>query len=381
MFLRSLKLNNFRNYKSLNIKFGTNKTIILGKNAQGKTNLLESIYYLSTLSSYRASSDSELIFMGESSAKIRAEVERNDTSISLDVFLNPPNNKVLKINDLKKARYSDFIGSLIVVSFSINDLLLLRGTPSDRRKWIDNSISQLYPAYVERLNKYNRIKTQKNNLLKEFKGNIHLSDGQKNTLTVWNEQLAVSWSNLIHLRQKYLKEIQKRSVKKHKHISVGEEKLVLGYNSTVTGDFNSDVNETQDIQVILEYYTELLDKKQNEEIIRAQSLIGPHRDDISFFINNIDAKSYASQGQQRTVVLALKLAELDFIREIINENPVLLLDDVLAELDQARQNFLLDSIKEDIQTIITTVDISSFEPPYLEGVSIFKVENGKIIED
>ncbi|EKE02778.1 MAG: hypothetical protein ACD_20C00334G0007 [uncultured bacterium] len=378
MFLKKLKLTNYRNYKTCNIEFPTNKTIFVGKNAQGKTNILESIYYLATLSSYRSSSDSELIHWGESNTQIKAEIERFETQVTLDVFINPPNNKVLKVNGLKKTKSSQFLSNLLVVNFGIDDLLLLRGTPSDRRKWINDAISQLYPVYNERLAKYNKIRLQRNNLLKEFKGNIHLTQSQIDSLSVWNDQIIVAGSNLIHLRQKYLKEISKFAHKKHKHISIGEEKLSIKYNSTVTGDFDVEKEEVITSDKIAKIYSDIIQEKRNEEIIRGQTVIGPHRDDISFFINNVDAKSFASQGQQRTIVLALKLAELDFIKNIVGENPVLLLDDVLAELDPARQNFLLDSIKEDIQTIITTVDISNFEPPYLEGVTIYHVESGSI---
>ncbi|OGI16991.1 MAG: hypothetical protein A2255_09990 [Candidatus Melainabacteria bacterium RIFOXYA2_FULL_32_9] len=378
MFLKKLDLLNFRNYKTCSIDFPTNKTIFVGKNAQGKTNILESIYYLATLSSYKATSDSELIYWGEKSTKIKAEIERFDTQVSLDIFINPPGNKILKVNGLKKTKYSQFLGNLLVVNFGIADLLLLRGTPSDRRKWINDAISQLYPVYIERLAKYNKIRLQRNNLLKEFKGNIHLTKSQSDSLSVWDDQIIVAGSNLIHLRQKYLKEINKIAHKKHKHISIGEENLLIKYNSTITGDFDTEVNEVMPADKIAGVYSDIIQEKRREEIIRGQTVIGPHRDDISFLINNIDAKSYASQGQQRTIVLALKLAELDFIKDIVGENPILLLDDVLAELDHTRQNFLLDSIKEDIQTIITTVDISNFEPPYLEGVTIYKVEAGSI---
>jgi DNA replication and repair protein RecF len=381
MFIKKIELKNFRNYKSCLIDFPSNKTILVGKNAQGKTNLLESIYYLATLSSYRAATDSELVSWGEELARIKAETVRNDTDISLEVLINPPNQKKLKVNDIKKTKYSQFLGNLMVVNFGISDLLLLRGTPSDRRKWLDDAISQLYPTYIERLTKYNKIRTQRNNLLKEFKGNINLSQSQSDSLSAWDNQLIITGSNLIHLRQKYLKEINKIALKKHKHISTGVENLLIKYNSTVTGDFDTGSDEILSSNEIAEIYTEKLEEKNKEEIIRGQTVVGPHRDDVSFFINEINAKSFASQGQQRTIVLALKLAELDFIKDIIGEYPVLLLDDVLAELDQTRQNFLLDSIKDDIQTIITTVDISNFEPPYLENVTIYNVETGNILKN
>lgn len=378
MFIKNLELANFRNYESCKIDFTTNKTILVGKNAQGKTNLLESIYYLAALSSFRAGNDSELIQKGKDFSLLKAEIEKHETDIKLEVLINPPKTKAIKVNGLKKSKYSQFLGNLIVVNFGISDLLLLRGTPSDRRKWLDDAISQLYPAYKDRLSKYNKIRTQRNNLLKEFKGNINLSSTQKASLEVWNEQIAIAGSNIIHLRQKYLKEIQKISHEKHKIISQCDENLLIKYNSNISGCFNTESNDLLPPDKIAEIYHDIFKQKVNEEIIRAQTVIGPHRDDISFYINDMDAISYASQGQQRTVVLALKLAELDFIQNIINETPVLLLDDVLAELDQSRQNYLLDSVKGDIQTIITTVDISNFEPFNLEGVTVYNIDSGKI---
>jgi len=380
MFLKKLELVNFRNYKHCFVEFPTNKTILVGKNAQGKSNLLEAVYYLAVLSSNRSSSDSELVLWGESSAKIKAITEKSFNEVKLDIQINSPGRKVLKVNNIKKSNYSSYLGNFIIVNFGVSDLLLLRGSPSDRRRWIDDSISQLYPAYSERLSKYNKIRTQRNNLLKDLKGNINLSKIQEDSLSVWDEQLLITGSNLIHLRQKYLKEIQPIADVKHKYISIGEENLLIKYSSTVTGEFNSRDDEVMSPEKIAEIYRDIIIEKRREEIIRAQTVVGPHRDDILFFINNINAETYASQGQQRTVILSLKLAELDFIHSVTGENPVLLLDDVLAELDQTRQNFLLDSIKEDTQTIITTTDISKFDPVYLKGVTIYNVKQGEILK-
>ncbi|HBG48223.1 MAG TPA: DNA replication/repair protein RecF [Cyanobacteria bacterium UBA9971] len=379
MFLKKLKLINFRNYDSCEIDFTGNKIILLGKNAQGKTNLLESIYYLATLSSFRANNDSEVIKKGCNSAFLSAELIKNDTDIEISIAINPPKQKLIKVNGLKKSSYSQYLGHLAVVNFGVSDLLLLRGAPSDRRRWLDDAISQIYPAYKDRLNKYNKIRTQRNNLLKEFKGNFHLNKVQKDTLSVFDEQISISGSNIIHLRQKYLKEVQIIANLKHKKISLEEEDLVLEYNSTITGNFNARESEIINPEKILESYQEAFKEKINEEIARIQTVIGPHRDDVSFYINNIEAKSFASQGQQRTIVLALKLSELDFIENIIGESPVLLLDDVLAELDKTRQNYLLNSIKKDTQTIITTTDISGFNEKFLEDVTVYNIESGKII--
>lgn len=379
MFLKKLKIINFRNYDSCEIEFSGKKVILVGKNAQGKTNLLESIYFLATLSSFRASNDSEVIKWGSDAAFLMAELNKHDTDIELSVVINPPKTKLIKVNGLKKTSYSQYLGNIVVVNFGVSDLLLLRGTPSDRRKWLDDSISQIYPAYKDKLNKYNKIRTQRNNLLKEFKNNISLNKIQEDTLEVFNEQISVAGSNIIHLRQKYLKEVQNIANLKHKKISLEEEDLVLEYNSIISGNFNSREDEINSPEKLFDLFNRAFKEKRNEEIARAQTVIGPHRDDISFYINKKNAKDFASQGQQRTIVLALKLSEIDFIENIIGESPILLLDDVLAELDKTRQNYLLSSIKKETQTIITTTDISGFNEDFLEDVVVYNIESGKII--
>lgn len=376
MYIKELELNYFRNYESLNIKFPTKKTIIVGKNAQGKSNLLEAVYYIASLNSNRGASDQELIMQGKGFSRLKAQVYKNDTDITLEVLINPLKSKIIKVNSLKKNKYSEYLGNLVAVNFGITDLLLLRGTPVDRRKWIDDVISKLYPGYRDRLSKYNKLKTQRNNLLKEFKGNYSLNSSQIANLSVWDEQIVIVGSNLIYIRLKFLKEIQKICKEKHKNITLNEEDLSITYNCSILGEFKTELDEVTSIDEIKYKYLDLIQKKRTEELVRAQTLIGPHRDDISFFINGIDVKNFASQGQQRTIVLSLKLAELDFVQDVIKETPILLLDDVLAELDNSRQNFLLDSIKDDIQTIITTVDISNFESKYLKDVTIYNVKSG-----
>ena len=216
MFIKSLKLKNFRNYCDLDLDFNSKKILIIGKNAQGKTNLLEAVYYLSALDSIRAKSDSELIKWGENFSNIKAEIKKFDIDIDLEVNINPPSRKKLKVNGINKNKSSEFISNISAVCFTVNDLLLLRGTPEDRRKWLDNAISQIFPAYIERLNKYNKIKTQKNNYLKDLKGNINADTSM---LDIWNEQLAITGSNLIFIRLNFLHELQKIAVEKHKQIS------------------------------------------------------------------------------------------------------------------------------------------------------------------
>ena len=363
MKLKKLILKNYRNYEDFEYNFSSNKTLIIGKNAQGKTNILEAIYYLCALDSNRIKKDSELILFNKDMANIKAVVQKNDTELELEVILNPPKNKILKVNGLKKTKSRDFLRVLSSVNFSSSDLLLLRGEPQNRRKWLDMAIFQVYSLYIEKLTKFNKIRLQKANYL--ALGNI-----QDDMLDVFNQQLAVASANVIFLRMKYLFELEK--IAKIKHFSMANnEELKIKYQ-TITDEFLS-IEELKDL-----IYKKLNEAK-NDEIRRAQCLIGAHRDDIDFYINDIDSKKYASQGQQRTIVLALKLAELQIIKEKINETPLLLLDDVLAELDNIRQNYLLNAIEDSIQMVITSVDTLAFDNEFLKNVDIVNISQGKII--
>ena len=356
MKILSLNLKNYTNCENVSLDFPKRKTLIIGKNAQGKTNILESIYFLSGLKTPRTSVVSDLIKFGTNSCEINANLERNNTEIELDFLYNIEKKRELKINKVK-SQARDFKQCLKTVLFSTKDLLLLRGTPQDRRDWLDRAISQIYPAYDERLSKYDKIRVQKNNLLK--------NDCIDNTLLdIYNEQLVITGANIILLRQKFLKEIQQIASSKHKIISDSEE-FSLNYTCP-----KEEINE------ICEYLKNELEQRKNEEIARHQSCVGPHRDDIEFKINGIDAVKFASQGQQRTLVLALKLGELQIIKEKTGYSPILLLDDVLAELDEVRQNYLLKSIDDDVQTIITSVDTLLFEEEFLKDVQIYLIENG-----
>ena len=238
-------------------------------------------------------------------------------------------------------------------------MLLLRGSPEDRRNWLDRAISQIYPAYDERLSKYDKIRIQKNNLLKSEVIDKALYD-------IYNEQLVITGANIIFLRKKFLKEIEQIASVKHNTISESE-KFTLSYTCP-----------KDNIEDISEYLKLELRERKKEEFARKQSCVGPHRDDIIFKINGADATKFASQGQQRTLVLSLKLSELEIIKDKTGFYPILLLDDVLAELDDRRQNYLLKSIDKNTQTIITSVDTLLFEQEFLKDVIIYNIENGKI---
>lgn len=360
MKLLRIWLKNYRNCTDLDIEFKSRKTLIIGKNAQGKTNILESVYFLSDLKSPRTSTVSDLIQFGKEGFELSALVEKNNTDIELDYALGADKKRVAKVNQVKTTP-KNFKSVVKTVLFSTKDLLLLRGTPQDRRDWLDRAISQIYPAYDERISKYDKIRIQKNNLLKSEMIDDALLD-------IFNEQLAVTGANIIFLRKKFLGEISKIAAQKHNIISTTE-KFSLNYTCPC-----NEINE------ISEYLKQQLKERRSEEIARKQSCVGPHRDDIEFKINWLDAVKFASQGQQRTLVLSLKLSELEIIKEKTGFSPILLLDDVLAELDETRQNYLLKSIEDDTQTIITSVDTVLFEEEFLKDVIIYKIENGRLVE-
>ena len=358
MKIKRLGLKNYRNCANVEIDFPNRKTLIVGKNAQGKTNILESIYFLSDLKSPRTSTVTDLIRIGENEFEIEALIEKNDTEIELGYSYTADKKRELKVNGVKTTP-KNFKTAVKTVLFSTKDLLLLRGTPQDRRDWLDRAISQIYPAYDERLSKYDKIRIQKNNLLKQEVIDEALYD-------IYNEQLVITGANIIFLRKKFLKEIENIASKKHKIISNTEE-FTLDYTSP-----------KDDIEEISEYLKNELSERRQEEFARRQACVGPHRDDIELKINGMDATKFASQGQQRTLVLSLKLSELEIIKEKTGYYPVLLLDDVLAELDDRRQNYLLKSIDDNTQTIITSVDTLLFDEEFLKDVTIYNIEDGSL---
>lgn len=367
MRLRDLSLTNYRNCKDLTLDLTSAKVLIIGKNAQGKTNILESIYFLSALKSPRTSNNIELINFEAEKAEINCNLIKNDTDVELDYSYSNEKKRELAVNKVKTTP-KNFKSVLKTVLFSTADLLLLRGNPSDRRDWLDRAISQIYPAYDERLSKYDKIRIQKNNLLKDY-----LKTGTLNNtlLDVYNEQLVITGSNIIFLRKKFLKEIERTAREKHRIISETED-LRIEYDCSF-------LNGETSLEEIASAFHLSLEERKGEELRRGQACAGPHRDDIIFYINNNEAVKFASQGQQRTIVLSLKLSELDMITSKTGDEPILLLDDVLAELDDLRQNYLLKSINSNTQTIITSVDTILFEDEFLKDVKIYKIENGCVL--
>ena len=295
MRLKHLHLTDYRNCENLELDFEKSKTLIIGKNAQGKTNILESIYFLSTLKTPRTSNNTELINFDKEYFKLEADVIKANTDIDLLYAFTQDKKKEIKVNGTK-ATPKDFKSVLKTVLFSTTDLLLLRGTPQDRRDWLDRAICQIYPAYDDRLSKYEKIRIQKNNFLKEAAKTGVMNDS---LLDVFNEQLSVTGSNIIYIRKKFLKEIEKLAKEKHQTISETEE-LSIKYDCSFLG-INNEIESIEDIQY---KFLESLDERRIEETRRCQACVGPHRDDVIFYINNQESTKFASQGQQRTIVLA-----------------------------------------------------------------------------
>jgi DNA replication and repair protein RecF len=368
LFLKHLDLVDFRNYAQLSVDFTAPRVILLGDNAQGKTNLLEAIGLLATGRSAAASKDADLIRFGAEQAIIRSHVERSLTDIGVDMLIRQSGRRAVRINGLAQKRLADLFGKVLVVLFRSEDLQLVKGGPAERRDYLDTMLVQLAPSHYQHLHDFNRILVQRNHLLRS----IHEGQANKNQLEGWNEQLIVHaiaiWRKRLALVQALAPEVGRW----HERIARGKETLGLKYLPSVElGEDHADWPGA--IALALE-------QAQMREIGRGQTLVGPHRDDLELLIDTRPARAFGSQGQQRTVVLALKLAELDYVRLTAGEAPLLLLDDVLAELDVRRQNALLSSIGSDVQTFVTSTHLNDFSASWLAEAVLYQVESGHLIQ-
>ena len=368
MLLRRLKLENFRNYLEFDQGFNQLKTIIIGQNAQGKSNILEAINLLATSESQRATRDSDLVLWNKEYALIFADIEKKEDNLQIALQINTTGRRKLKINNVfKKAPQADLIGNFFCVMFSADDLYLIKGSPSIRRGWLDSVLFQLEHKYHRLHLNYSKAVTQKNALLKKAHEISIPKKDLYEQVEIWNEQIINYGSEILSLRFDFLKEIEPVAKLFLNNLSRHTEDLVIEYKSSIEGGVNKPC------------FRAALKKSLEEEIARGQSVIGPHRDDLIFSINKKETKSFASQGQQRSIVLAIKLAEVKIIEKQKKEVPVLLLDDVLAELDEPRQDFLLHNMPENIQTFLTTTHISDIQKEFLKGGQLLKVENGKVM--
>lgn len=366
MIIKSLELSDYRNYESLNISFDKGTNILYGDNAQGKTNILEAIYLSATTKSHKLSKDKEIIRFDKQEAHIRTFIEKDDIETRVDMHLRSSKSKGIAIDGTKIKKATELLGLLKVVFFSPEDLCIIKNGPAERRRFIDIELCQLDNFYLYNLNNYNKIVNQRNNLLK----NLYFNPELKDTLSIWDAQLISYGSKIIERRKQFIDQLNDIIFGIHSNLSGNKEQLRIKYEPNVE----------------MEDYERVLNNYHDKDISLKQTTVGPHRDDISFLVKSentngieIDIRKYGSQGQQRTAALSLKLSEIEMVKKVTKDTPVLLLDDVLSELDSNRQNFLLNSIG-DIQTIITCTGLDEFVNNRFEVNKVFKVTNGSVSE-
>ena len=360
MIIRSLELSNFRNCEKLNISFSPDVTILYGDNAQGKTNVLEALYTASTTKSQKGSKDKDMIKFNESESHIRMMVEDGDIKRRIDMHLKSTKQKGVAIDGIPIRKASELYGIMNIISFSPDDLGIIKEGPAERRRFIDMELCQLDKLYMHNFSGYNRALEQRNNLLKQISFNAEL----KGTLNVWDEQLINFGEYLIEKRSLFIKEISGIASKIHGLLTDNKETLEIQYlPSTDKESFRS----------------ELLSLREKDIILKMTN-VGPHRDDMIFIVNGQDARKYGSQGQQRTAALTLKLAEIELVKKKTGKNPVLLLDDVLSELDRNRQNKLLENISG-VQTIVTCTGLEEFIKNRIKYDKVYRVNAGIITEE
>ena len=357
MIIKSLELSDFRNYAFLDMAFDEGTNILYGDNAQGKTNILEAIFVSATTKSHKGSKDKDMIRFGNEEAHIRTYLDKDNLENRVDMHLRSARSKGIAINGKKIKKAAQLLGLLNVVFFSPEDLSIIKNGPGERRRFVDMELCQLDSFYLYNLNHYNKIVNQRNKLLKDLVFHPEL----KETLSIWDAQLVSFGSKIIERRAVFAEQLNEMTIDIHKKLSGGRETLRMIYEPDVS----------------MEDFEEKCRRNQERDVRLKQTTTGPHRDDFSFMIGEVDIRKFGSQGQQRTAALSLKLSEIELVKKISKDKPVLLLDDVLSELDSNRQNYLLNSIG-DIQTIITCTGLDDFINNRFEINKIFKVTNGTV---
>ncbi len=359
MYIKKIELKNFRNYENIDVDFDKNINFIIGNNAQGKTNLLESIFMSSIGKSFRTSKDNEMIGFDKDFCKINTFAQKNFSDLEVEILLKRDLGKFIKVDGINKAKTSDLLDNIYIVIFSPEDLKIIKDEPEKRRKFIDRELSIIKPSYYDALSNYKKVLIQRNIYLKE-------KYIENSILDIWNMQLSKYGAKIISMRDEFVDKIDKISSEIHKNITNGREKLVLKYDPNI--------KIGKDLETVI--YDELKKSEENDLRLRTTTR-GPHRDDIQFFIDDINVRNFGSQGQQRTAALSLKLAELNLIEEETGESAILLLDDVMSELDVIRQEFLIKSLSN-IQLFITTTEITENLKDIVKNAKVFNIENGKI---
>lgn len=356
MRIKALSLQNFRNLENEYLEFNQGLNILFGDNAQGKTNILEAIFLSCTTKSHKGSKDKEMIRMGEKEAHVRLLFEKNENERKIDLHLSKTKSKSMAVDGLIVKKAMDFFGLVNVVFFSPEDLNMVKNGPAERRRFIDMELSQLDKIYLHQLSNYDRVITQRNNLLKQ----LIEEEGKADMLDVWDEQLLKYGLSVIKSRENFIVDLNELIKPIHFKLTGGKEELVLTYEPNV----------------VAEEFSEKLKKTRRSDIYQKSTLVGPHKDDVLFTINGQNVRKFGSQGQQRSTALSLKLAEIELFKKMTGENPILLLDDVLSELDRNRQNYLIHGIG-DIQTIITCTGLEEFVENKKDSGKIYKITEGK----
>ncbi len=364
MYIKALTLNNFRNIESCTVYFENAVNVIVGKNAQGKTNLLEAIYLLSGSKSFRGAAEREMVSFGKKSFFIGASFFDREENCKLSFGCDVSGDSVIKKSVVNEKAYKSqraLLGNAVMTVFSPDDLKLIKDGPSNRRNYCDSLLCMLFPSYVKTLSRYNRIVSQKNAVLK--------SGENLESLDIWNEQLSVFGASVIKSRYELIKRLEPHAKNVFSEMTDGKEELCLKYLSTACDSLEKSESE------IAEIFKDKLNQNRQKEVLSGSCLYGPHRDDLEVFINKKSARQFCSQGQQRSCVLALLLSKTNLVTEITNKTPIVLLDDVMSELDSTRQEYLLSKI-HNFQVLITCCqdDFLSSDKNY----NILKVENGKI---
>lgn len=395
MRIDSIILENFRNYKNLELDFDPSRNIIVGENAQGKTNLIEAIYLTAFAKSFRTSNSADLISFGESSGRVSTYINSEDIDKNINIVIRSDGKKMIKKDGKVIRKTTELLNNVVVIIFSPDDLRIIKDSPDRRRVFINRELSQMKPRYYDLLRRYNESLREKNALLKGYfnikkktfsrADNLSLNDLQKGAsqeqspydnsrryneemMDIYDHQLADTGYEIIRYRREFVDMLSAEAGEIMNKISGGREELRIEYKTSC--DF---VTGTEGREIL---YSQLFHHR-DKDIYNGYASLGPHRDDIEFYINGKDAKKYGSQGQQRTIALSLKLAEIRIAKQMLDESPVLLLDDVLSELDLDRQRFLVSEI-DDVQLFITSAELNEEVIKDLRGGTLFRIEDGSV---
>ena len=368
MWMKELHLANYRNYETLSLQFSPQINVFIGENAQGKTNVIESIYVLAMAKSHRTTNDKELIHWSADYGKIKGVIEKKYGAIPIELNISKKGKKG-KVNHIEQNRLSDYIGQMNVVMFAPEDLNIVKGSPQVRRRFIDMEIGQISPVYLHDLLNFQKILKQRNQYLKMNQGKLMMNDLM---LDVYTEQYIQASIKIIQKRFQFMELLQQWAEPIHFGISRGLEKLLVKYQP-VTGMLS---NFT--IEEMTQHFEKKIIEVRQRELERGVTLVGPHRDDLQFIVNDYDVQTFGSQGQQRTTALSLKLAEIELIKQETGESPILLLDDVLSELDDYRQSHLLNTIQGEVQTFVTTTSVEGIHHETIQHAQLFHVKQGVI---